>query len=274
MTRDLHTLLDHNNSMKRLTTFVMILWLGVVSPSSADLLKSPPMAATEEKGTTVTRTKGSAARSKAQWSIEKTKSDGRDVVKMTETGQGAYSGFNQEVRWNIEAYWSTGDAFRPLRFQKTVTDKSGKSLVQEMKQFNWTKHQVRFERRDLKDGKTTAKVMTIPDDTLTVEGIAAALRALPFETKRPFAAHFLTNEPKLYDITLEVRGREKIQTAAGSFDCYKVELVPHVGALDAFRFLFPKAYFWFTVDPLHTWIRFQGPENGPSSQEIIIEKTG
>jgi uncharacterized protein DUF3108 len=247
----------------------MILWLAAASPSATDLLKSPPMARSEQ-GSTVTKAKNGTVRSKARWTLDR--SDGKDVVKMTETGQGIFSGFDQEVHWNIEASWSNGTSFRPLAFEKTISDNSGKVLLREIKQFNWTSKEVRFERHDLKSGKTTTRVLAVPPDTLAVEGIAAALRALPFEASRPFPAHFLTNEPKLYNITLEVRGREKVQTPAGSFDCYKVELVPHLGVLDAFHFLFPKIYFWLTVDSQHTLVRYQGPESTPGSQEIILDR--
>jgi hypothetical protein len=231
------------------------------------------MTGSEEAGNTVIRSKNGAVRSKANWTVQKAQTDGHAALRMTEAGKGLYSGFNGEVRWSIEAWWSIGDALRPLRFEKTVTDSSGKVLAQEFKQFNWTAKQVRFERRDLKTGKTTTKVISVPGDTLTVEGIAAALRALPFEDSRPFAAHFLTNEPKLYSITVEGRGREKIRTPNGIVESYKVELVPHLGGvIGAFSFLLPKTYLWYSVDPPHNWIRYQGPESGPGSPEIVIEK--
>lgn len=249
----------------------MFLWLPVVSSLPADFLKPPPMAGTEEKGSVVTRGKNGTIRSRVVWTMRRVESDAQDAVRMTESGQGHYSGFNQEIRWNIEVWWAAGDAFRPIRSERTVTDLSGKMLLEERKQFDWTKNQVRFERRDLKDGKTTTKVLAIPNDTLTVEGIAGALRGLPFDRLRSFAAHLLTNEPTLYDITLELRGRETVRTSAGTFDCYKVELVPHAGALNVFRVFFPKTYFWFTVDSPHTWVRYQGLESGPGSPEITIE---
>jgi len=248
----------------------MILSFAVASPSATDVLKSPPMG-TLEQGTTVTKTKNGTVRSKARWTLERV--DGKDTVKMTETGQGLFSGFDQEVRWNIDASWSNGSTFRPLAFEKTIISNSGKVLARELKRFDWTRKEVRFERHDLKTGKTTTKILTVPPDTLAVEGIAAALRALPFQAGRPFQAHFLTNEPKVYNITLEIRGRERIQTPAGSFDCYKVELVPHLsGVLDAFHFLFPKIYFWLTVDSQHILIRYQGPESNPGSPEITLDK--
>jgi len=225
-----------------------------------------------EKGRTVTKTKAGSARSKAEWTMRREQLDGRPAVRMTESGRGFYSGFDQEVQWEIDAWWSAADAFRPLRFEKTVTDPTGKALMSERKQFDWTKNVVQFERQDLVKNKKTTKTLSAPADTLAVEGIAGALRSLPFGPDTRFPAHFLTNEPKVYDVTLEVRERETVRTPAGTFECYKVEVVPHVGALGAFRFLFPKAYFWFTVDAPHSWVRYQGPENGPGTAEIVLER--
>jgi hypothetical protein len=123
----------------------------------------------------------------------------------------------------------------------------------------------------LKERKTT-RVLAVPGDTLAAEGIAGALRGLPFQPGLRFPAHFLTNEPKLYNVTLEFRGRETIRIAPGTVDCYKVELVPHLGALDAFRFLYPKAYFWFAVESPHGLVRYQGLESGPGGPDVIIER--
>jgi hypothetical protein len=250
----------------------LLLWLAAASPVRQDVLKSPAVGEEGEKGRTVTKSKTGAARSKAEWTMRRERLDGRPAVKMTESGRGFYSGFEQEVQWEIDAWWSAGDAFRPLRFEKVVTDSTGKALMRERKQFDWMKNEVQFERQDLVKNKNTTKTLSTPADTLAVEGIAGALRSLPFGPDMRFPAHFLTNEPKLYNMTLEERGREMVRTAAGTFECYKIEVVPHVGALGAFRFLFPKAYFWFTVDAPHSWVRYQGPENGPGTVEIVLER--
>jgi len=103
-----------------------------------------------------------------------------------------------------------------------------------------------------------------PADTLLVDGIAGILRALPFPQSRPFSAHLLTHEPKVYDVTFEMRGKEKVQTATGAVECYKIELVPHLGVLNVFRFLYPRTYFWFSTSSAHTWVRYEGLESGPA----------
>jgi hypothetical protein len=83
----------------------------------------------------------------------------------------------------------------------------------------------------------------------------------------------LTNEPKVYDVTFEWRGIEKVKTPAGEFECYKLEMVPHLGVLNIFRPFVSKTFLWFTVAEPHYWVRYAGPESGPNSRSIVIELT-
>jgi hypothetical protein len=78
-----------------------------------------------------------------------------------------------------------------------------------------------------------------PADSLAIEGIAGILQHFPFGTAGNSASvggHILSNEPKLYDISIESRGIEQLTTAAGPKDSYKLEMVPHLGLLNVFRF--------------------------------------
>jgi hypothetical protein len=161
-------------------------------------------------------------------------------------------------------------SFRPLRFDKTITDAEGHTIARERKNFDVAKGIVRFERT--RSGRSPeTKQISIPPDTLTVEGIAGVLRFLPFEQWRPFTAHFLTNEPQLYEMKFEMRGKERVKTPAGEFECYKIELVPQLGLLNALRPFLPRAYFWFSVAAPHFWVRYEGPENGQGTPQIVME---
>ena len=206
-----------------------------------------------------------------QWTMEHVTIEGNAAVHFIEVGKGIYSPFTKEVGWRTESWWSYEDAFRPLRFDKTFTDAEGKPLIRELEAFDWKKHQARFERRDLQTGKSKTETIEVPDDTLSVEGIAAALRAVPFAEGTKVSAHLLSNEPKLYDVTLEIRGRESCMTRQGSEECYKLELVPHLGLLNVFRFAFPRTYFWFSTRSSHEWIRYEGLEAGRGTPEIVMK---
>ena len=125
--------------------------------------------------------------------------------------------------------------------------------------------------RIVKIGGEAVNQLKVPPDALIVEGIAGILRYFPFEQTRPLSAHLLTNEPRLYSVGIEIRGKEHVKTPAGEFDCYKVEMIPHLGLLNIVRSFFPRTFFWFTVAPPHFWVRYEGLENGPGTPEIVME---
>lgn len=238
--------------------------------ASAEPLRVPTMDA-KERGALVTFAKNGGVRWKAEWTLEQVTVNGQRLVRFTETGQGRYSPFKEEVRWTLEALWNAEDAFSPLSFEKTVSDMNGGLLVRERKAFDLARGRVQFQRQDSAALTSTMKELEVPSDTLAVEGIGTALRSLPFDPPRPFRAHLLTNEPELYEVTLEPRGRERVKTQAGEFECYKVELVPHLGLLSVFRVFVPKTYFWFTVAPPHFWVRYQGLESGLGTPHVVME---
>jgi hypothetical protein len=249
---------------------IAVIALLPVSPT--ELLKPPP-SSNSEKGASIATTKGGGVRWRSEWTMEKSILDGRRIVRFTERGSGLYSPFERDVRWNTESVWSADEAFRPRTIERVVTDSAGRVLLKERKSFQFDKGVVEIEQQNRPDGPASKRSLKIPSDTLAVDGVAAALRSLPFGS-RPFQIHLLSNEPKLYDVSLEVRGRERVRTPAGEFECYKVELVPDLGALSLLRFAAPKVYFWFTVDPPHFWVRYEGPENGRGTPEIVMNLAG
>ncbi len=241
-----------------------------VRPSAAESLPTPPLSGAE-RGAVVTLASDGSVRWRAEWTGEATVVDGAPAARLTEAGRGHYGAFGQEVTWTVEAIWRAGERFAPLRIERTVRDVDGRLLMRERKTFDAAAGVARVERQDAIGRTSLARTIEVPGDTLAVEGIATALRALPFDPPRPVEAHLLTAEPKLYEVTLVPRGRERISTPAGTFDCYKVELVPHLGFLGVLRPFVPKTYFWFAVDPPHFWVRYEGLESGLGSPRVVMD---
>jgi len=235
----------------------------------ADLIK-PPSIVPSDSGGVVVSMKGGERRWAAHWTMEPIERDRKKAIRFTERGQGHVSPYSSEVRWTLEAVWSAENGLRPVSTEKTVTSVTGARVAIERKHFDLAKNVVRFERQ-FSDGRSEEKSLSIPPDTLAVEGIAGILRFLPFD-QVSFPAHLLSNEPRLYSVTFETRGKERVRTPAGDFNAYKVEMVPHLGGLlNVFRSFAPKAFFWFTVEEPHFWVRYQGIENGPGTPEIVME---
>jgi len=206
----------------------------------------------------------------AEWDMQQIQVRGKRAVRFTETGSGRMSAFPQEVRWHVEATWQAEDTFLPLETERTVTSTDGSVLLVEKKQFDHEKRVVQFERRET-GGRSETKSVEFPEDTLAVEGLAGVLRFATIEKSHEVAAHVLSNEPNVYSVTFEWRGEERIKTPAGEFECYKVEMVPHLGVLNVVRPFLSKTYFWFTKDAPHYWVRYEGSENGPGTPDVVME---
>ena len=218
----------------------------------------------------VTTTSGGDSRWQASWSIEQTTVENRSVTRFLENGQGHYHPFRAEVRWTTEALWTSGESFSPLQSERKFTDLNGNLLITERKVFDRTKGTVSFERFS-PAGRPLVKELRVPADTLILEGLGTALRALPFDAQKPLRLHLLTNEPQLYEVTLRILGAEEIETPAGQFNTYKVEMKPEVGVIGLFGFLVPKLHFWFFRDLPHFWTRYEGLEAGRGSPQVVME---
>jgi hypothetical protein len=239
---------------------------------ASDPVPAPP-SIPHEKGSIFVSIGGSSGNSErwtAEWTMEPFSERGRPAVRFTETGHGTYSGYSQPVRWSLDAVWSADGSFYPLRFQKTITGNDGHTIATERKTFDPARSSAQFERK--REGRPPEiRQFPAPRGTLTVEGIAGILRFLPFEQWRPLTVRLLTNEPEIYDTRIEMRGKERIKTPAGEFECYKIELVPELGVLNVVRAFLPKTYMWFSAASPHFWVRYQGPENGRGTPQIVME---
>jgi len=246
---------------------ITIIW--ILALLGTDFVKTPSVVPSDSGGV-VASAKNGGRRWTASWTMEPFERNGKKAVRFTERGQGHVSPYSGEVRWSLEAVWSAENGLRPLETEKIVTSSTGARIATERKHFDLSNNTVRFERQ-YSDGRSEVKSISVPPDTLAVEGIAGVLRFLSFDRNMDFPAHLLSNEPRLYSVSFEMRSTDRVRTPAGEFEAYKVEMVPHVGFLNAFRSLLPKTYFWFTVAPPHFWVRFQGLENGPGTPEIVME---
>jgi hypothetical protein len=232
-----------------------------------------PLSIPSDHGTVVTSTTKGEMRWIANWTMEPWTVSGKKAVRFTEIGKGQFSPFMQEVHWTLESIWIADGSFFPLQFEKSVRDLQGQTLAVDKKNFDSAAGKVKFEHRNEK-GETETSTFSAAPDILTIEGIAGVLQFFPFGksgSSGTLHGQMLSNEPKLYDVTIESRGTEHVRTSSGEVDCYKLELVPHLGLLNIVKVFYPKTYFWFRVAEPHNWVRYQGLENGPGSPEIIME---
>lgn len=250
---------------------ILLVVLSLGTEVQAAALPVPPMGQ-KERGIVVTSLKETGVkRWQAEWTLEQIKGQEGQRVKFTEAGSGRYGKFDGQVSWRLEATWTAASLFQPVHSLKEFHDKEGKLLSRERKVLDFTRGEAKFEREDPATGKVSARSFSLSPDTLIVEGIGTALRSLPFDPPGEREFHFLTNEPRMYRITMKPRGRERIKAPAGEFECYKYEMVVNLGLLGLLRVFIPKTYFWFTVDPPHFWVRYEGLESGLGSPYVVME---
>src|SRR5262245_2957899 len=159
-----------------------------------------PSVIPSDHGSSVVTYKNGTAGWTANWTMEPAQYQGRKAVRFTERGQGHLSQFPGQVNWTLESTWLAEKDFQPLDFEKTIRSSSGQVIATERKHFDAKQGVVRFERRT-PGGKAQVETLKAPADTLAVEGIAGALRFLPFERQKSFPIHMLSNEPKIYSVT-------------------------------------------------------------------------
>lgn len=257
--------------MNRYLIAVVLLLFFYGIPTSAEPFKVPPFSP-GKSGTIVTEYKDGGVRWKADWKTDLFTENGVKKFRIVFDAKGATSPFsqNRQLTWQSVAIWKAEDKFIPLSSESRIKDLSGNLLMIDTKTFNYKRNTAVFAREDLQLGTYDRKLYEITPDTLIIEGITYALRVLPFGTDNSVSAKILSNEPELYNVEFVERGIEKINTADGEVECYKVEIVPKLGVRSIFKVFFPKTFFWFTVEPPHEWIRYEGYENGIDTPEIIM----
>jgi hypothetical protein len=196
--------------------------------------------------------------------------DGRAAMRFTETGRGLHGKFHQQVTWSIEGLYWIDKGVTLDHIVREVRALDGRVLEKMRKSYDPKRGEASAEMTDEK-GRVKTKKFDAPADTIATEGIATLLRALPFGSSAEM--HLLTGEPHLYRITLEPDGREKVETPAGKFDCWKVRLVPDLGALNLFHAFVPRTTFWFEVEPPHRWVKYEGLESGLTSPHVVMSLT-
>ncbi len=243
---------------------------GSVDPVDLDTLLIP--IARHEDGMAATYDASSGQeRSRFKWTSDVGRdASGRTVVSLTEEGSGAVAPFPQSVSWKLESTWMLEDRFAPLRVERTYSDSAGSPILVLRHEFDWGTGKARFTRID-QSGKRSTKTLKVPADTITGDGLALWLRALPFESPRPAGFHLLSDEPNLYQFKATIGERQKTQTAAGVFDSYRVQLDVDLGLFNVAKLLLPKTFLWFSTEPPHIWLRSESLENGLGTPKIYRE---
>jgi len=209
---------------------------------------------------------------KAHWSVNKTSKDGKDIIKITEMGNGKYNDSPQDISWIMETSLITGKNPLILETIRIASDSGNNELWRRNKIFDYSNKRLiaeQFEYGELKKRKTARLPATI---TFTSDILAIILRGYNFETPEPFDFYIFSSEAKLFRIQAQMIGTETVRVPAGELECYKMGLILDLGVANLVtKYILPKTYMWFSKKPPHYWVKFEGLESGIGSPYVVME---
>ncbi len=163
-------------------------------------------------------------------------------------------------------YWEVGevkqtisikvasDDLKPISGNQTIVSPQGEFKINA----TYSDSKLKIEA-ETPEGNQTAEI-DVPDDAYDNDEVLFLLRALPFE--EGYQATYTNvvaaaaQKPK---ITVAITGKEPVETPAGVFDCWKLELSA-AGQ---------EQYMWYSVDSPHYLVKYDNGQSIILLQEIM-----
>ena len=205
---------------------------------------------------------------RVDWSMEKVQKDGKIVLEIKEYGYGVYGNREEKISWSMETFLEYGDSLQTIRSRKEIKNIEEEAIEIVSKKFDVLQGAVEFERTDLISDKVYSHSFRPGSTVIGPENISLALGGTDLAEGYKTEFYICTDEPKLYEVTAKCLRKEKIVAAGKEVECYKVEIIFHIGL---WKIFVPKTYFWYTADEPHNWIRYEGLESGRGTPQVIME---
>ncbi len=252
--------------MKRaITSFVMLTFF-VAGIAMAEFFKIKPF--TEGITYNIAREKTS---NQPLWASEikwgEYNIDNKPFAVFAEKGSGIYGKDRKFKNWESANYYRRdGMMLIPDHSKLVYKDQSG-AIIQTIE----TNYDFKTRIITLKiDG--TEKQFELKEDLIDRQLLGTALAEYDFKEKRDFIFPMMTNEPRVYMMTVRYTGEESLQIGKQMVACYKIQMIPDLGSLNIFGSFVPKTYFWYTRAEPHLFIRYEGLESGLGTPYIVIER--
>ncbi len=196
-----------------------------------------------------------------------------DIFELIEEGSGSYGGFAEEISWktNLE-FREEKDSVKPVKMEKQIFDKSGKLIVRDFQEFDFSKNTVIFKRENLVTGKKEEKTFTFEGDIVNRPLLAVYIQKFLVKGETQKSVNMITDKPRLYRMNLTMEGEEKIEIDGQSVKAYKVQIAPNLGVFDVFRAILPKMHMWYLANSRFDWLKYAGPESTIGSPKVVIIK--
>jgi hypothetical protein len=190
-----------------------------------------------------------------------TNAKGEPFLYIEDNGSGIYGKDKTAKSWKTVTYVRiSGDNLVPYSVKQTVKDSAGKVVFTLEKSYNAAAKKVYCTVNG------QPKSFNFQSDLLDKEMLGQVLMNYPLD-KPEITFNFLTHEPAQYKMTLKYLGAEVMNGA----NCYKLEMIPDLGALNLLGAFVPKTYFWYKKALPHDFVRYEGLESGLGTPYIVME---
>ena len=239
--------------------------------SSTEPMPMPPMGEVERGAYRARDAKNGATLWQVAWTMQQEQASGRPILQVTEDGQADRTPSSVPPAWTLRMQIDLWGSDPRLASTREALDASGQPVGVEHRQFDYAREAGQVVTTDLRTGATNSKEIRLTPQTITFEMLPVVLRLLPAAPNREMRFEVVTREGSVVGFLARIVGRDRVTVPAGSFDCYKMELsVTGIKGIVA-RLVLPKVYMWQTEAAPHFWVKYQGPEAGPRSREIVRE---
>jgi len=204
-----------------------------------------------------------------RWSSEKFTKDGETFVKYEGHGDNNTEG-KERIDWTEEALFKlTPKGLQTVYWKK---QSSGAEQMTWLLEYDWGAHKVSYSWSDALSGKSEKKSLEFDANAIAGDSLNFNLRGFPFEKGKgyKYKAQIIMSNGSLLNGYVIHRGEEKLQTAFGELDTYKLELKP-TGLKGVVA---PKMYMWYTKSKPHIWLRFDGKDAdlwNPRTKNVLLK---
>jgi hypothetical protein len=252
---------------------VCLLTLAVLAVAPAwgrELIPMPPLG-TSERGAYRARDVGSGAELwESRWLVTRNGAPDRPIVEVSQEGRRLGESVVPPA-WMVRMRLDLWGPEPRLSSTRQGLDAEGRALQVEHRVFDYRAGTGTILTKDAGNGRAETRTVRLTSRSITGELLAAALRLLPASPDRKLRLEIVTRGGSVIGTEARVAGRESVEVPAGTFDCYKIELVPtgFIGFLA--DVVLPRVHMWQTVAAPHFWVKYHGPESGIGSRFIVRE---
>lgn len=187
-------------------------------------------------------------------------------------GFGDYDTF-KNVHWTKQStVIDANGLLKPLKSEIKIYNRDGKLNTRYAISYDYRQNKVHFYT----DGPEYSKPRhhsfpikgPICDDVTMIHFLKAYIPRLDNKGDEYF--YLVTNEPNVYKVRVVEDKRETLDLPIGRLDTVKIQAYALMGPLThMMKAILPPTYLWYEDKYPYNWVKYQGLDGGPNSENII-----